>query len=62
MIKNKVKLLALDLDGTVLTSNNTLSDEVKAAIQRAIDAGIEVVAASGRPFCSMPKEILSMEN
>lgn len=61
MIKNKVKLLALDLDGTVLTSNNTLSDEVKAAIQRAIDAGIEVVAASGRPFCSMPKEILSMD-
>ena len=31
----KIKLLALDLDGTVLRSNNTLSDKVKSAIESA---------------------------
>ena len=57
---NKIKLLALDLDGTVLRSNNTLSDKVKSAIESANYSGITIVAASGRPFSSMPKEILDM--
>lgn len=57
---NKIKLLALDLDGTVLRSNNTLSDKVKSAIESAYNSGITIVAASGRPFSSMPKEILDM--
>ena len=57
---NKIKLLALDLDGTVLRSNNTLSGKVKSAIESAYNSGITVAAASGRPFSSMPKEILYM--
>lgn len=61
MIKNDVRLLALDLDGTVLRSNNTLADEVKASVEAAIAHGIEVVVASGRPYISMPKEILAIE-
>jgi Cof subfamily protein (haloacid dehalogenase superfamily) len=56
----KIKLLALDLDGTVLRSNNTLSDKVKSAIESANYSGITIAAASGRPFSSMPKEILDM--
>ena len=57
---NKIKLLALDLDGTVLRSNNTLSDKVKSAIESAYNSGITIAAASGRPFSSMPMEILDM--
>lgn len=57
---NKIKLLALDLDGTVLRSNNTLSDKVKSSIESAYNSGIIIVAASGRPFASMPKAILDM--
>lgn len=57
---NKINLLALDLDGTALRSNNTLSRNVKNAIERAYNSGITVAAASGRPFSSMPKEILDM--
>ena len=49
----KIKLLSLDLDGTTLRSDNTLSPKVKSAIETAIKNGIEVVAASGRPFGSM---------
>lgn len=59
-VKN-IKLLALDLDGTTLKSNNTLSDTVKNSIETAIKSGVEVVAASGRPYGSMPESILSIE-
>ena len=57
----KIKLLALDLDGTTLRSDNTLSPSVKRAITTAIENGIEVVAASGRPYGSMPKSVLEIE-
>ena len=57
---NDIKLLALDLDGTALKSNNSLSTVVKKAIKRASENGITVVAASGRPYGSMPDYILNM--
>ena len=56
----RIKLIALDLDGTALRSNNTLSPEVAAAIERAADRGVEIIAASGRPYGSMPKEVLGL--
>ncbi len=61
MIKEKIKLLALDLDGTTLRSDSTLSDRVKRSLETAIQSGIEVVAASGRPYASMPESILSID-
>lgn len=61
MNNKEIRLLALDLDGTTLRSNNTLSPVVKAAIERAIASGIEVVAASGRPCGSMPESVLSID-
>ena len=61
MNSKDIKLIALDLDGTVLTDNNTLSDRVKRSLEKAIQSGIEVVAASGRPYGSMPKNVLEIE-
>ena len=61
MKSKEIKLIALDLDGTVLTDNNTLSDKVKRSLERAIQSGIEVVAASGRPYGSMPKNVLGIK-
>jgi len=61
MTNKKIQLLALDLDGTVLTSANTLDFCVKKAIENAVEAGMEIVVASGRPFCSMPGDILSID-
>lgn len=57
----KIKLLALDLDGTVLTSENRLPDPVRESLKKAIAEGIVLVAASGRPYGSMPKSILGLE-
>lgn len=57
----KIKLLSLDLDGTTLRSDNTLSPKVRSAIETAIKNGIEVVVASGRPFGSMHKDVLKID-
>ncbi len=41
-------LIALDIDGTVLHEDGTLSDAVVKAVTRARDAGHEVMLATGR--------------
>ena len=41
-------LVALDIDGTVLHEDGTLSSDVIAAVQKARDAGHEVTLATGR--------------
>ncbi|MFA1822212.1 Cof-type HAD-IIB family hydrolase [Virgibacillus oceani] len=45
-----MKLIASDLDGTLLDENGLVSEENAAAIKKAIDHGIEVVIATGRSF------------
>ncbi len=44
----KYKLLALDIDGTLLNSKSALTDRTKAAILRATEGGLNVVLATGR--------------
>ena len=44
-----VKLLATDLDGTLLRSDGTVSDRTRAALAAAKAAGLLVVFVSGRP-------------
>ena len=47
-----VKLIASDLDGTLFGADHTLSERTIAAIRSAHEAGIRVVAATGRSFTS----------
>ena len=44
------KLLAVDIDGTMLRSDGSLSPRVRAAMERAVASGIHVVPATGRPM------------
>ena len=44
-----IKLLAIDLDGTLLNNNHTISSENLKAIRIAQDNGIKVIIATGRP-------------
>jgi len=50
-----IKLIALDLDDTTLSTGGILTDFNRAALLRAIECGIEVVVASGRNYTSLPK-------
>ena len=47
------KLVAIDLDGTLLNSYGEVSENTKEEIKKAIENGIEVVLASGRPISSV---------
>lgn len=43
-----IKLIALDLDGTLLTSQKTIDEETKKRLFMAQDRGISIVIATGR--------------
>lgn len=45
-----VKLIAIDIDGTLLNTDRKVTKEVKTAIRDAKQAGIQVVLCTGRPF------------
>ena len=47
---SKIKLLALDLDGTLLTHDKQISSENKVAIKQAQAVGVHVVITTGRPL------------
>jgi 5-amino-6-(5-phospho-D-ribitylamino)uracil phosphatase len=47
---SKYKLLALDMDGTVLDDDQRISKENADAIRSACDAGIKVIFSTGRAF------------
>lgn len=55
----KLKCIALDLDDTLITNNQPLSEKTKKILEQAADQGIQIVIASGRAFSSLPQEILS---
>ena len=57
----KITCIALDLDGTTLNPQGRLGRRNREAIERALDAGIQVVAASGRSLDSLPKDILEIK-
>ena len=46
----KYDLIAIDIDGTLISRNQTLSDHVFKAIQRVKKAGKKIVLCTGRPF------------
>ena len=54
---HKIGIIALDLDGTLLNSNKELSAGNLAALQRAANAGIEIVPTTGRFYGGMPAVI-----
>jgi Cof subfamily protein (haloacid dehalogenase superfamily) len=45
-----IRLLALDIDGTILDSHGRIPEANREAIARAIDAGVEVALATGRRY------------
>lgn len=50
---DSIKILFTDMDGTLLLNNSTVSDEMKAALDRLIRNGHKLVLTSGRPLDSI---------
>ena len=59
-MKQKIGIIALDLDGTLLDSNKKLSEKNYAALQKAAEAGIEIVPTTGRFYGALPESIKNL--
>ena len=59
MTDREIKLIAFDLDGTLLTDRKELTLRARRAIGKAIEKGVTILAATGRPMTAMPPEILN---
>ena len=52
-----IKLIASDLDGTLLTTSKELSPETQRALNEAVKKGIHIVPATGRSYQAVPDMI-----
>ncbi|GLB60656.1 Cof-type HAD-IIB family hydrolase [Cytobacillus sp. NCCP-133] len=57
----QIKLIALDMDGTLLNSNGEIPEENRKAIREAKDKGIEVILSTGRSRLTARDHVDSLE-
>ena len=50
-------MIGLDLDGTLLNEKKEISSYSRDVIKRALDAGVIVLVATGRPWMGIPEEL-----
>jgi Cof subfamily protein (haloacid dehalogenase superfamily) len=55
------KLIALDMDGTLLREDKTISKETHKAIQRAKAKGVKVVLTTGRPIDGVKRYLKELD-
>ena len=58
---NTIKLIAFDLDGTLLNSQKELLPEVFNELVRAKNSGVELVPVTGRFWDAVPENVRSLE-
>lgn len=56
-----IRLVALDLDGTLLNPQNRVSDEDAAAVREAVARGVQVVLATSRWHSAARRTALALE-
>ncbi|MCI1982139.1 MAG: Cof-type HAD-IIB family hydrolase [Oscillospiraceae bacterium] len=55
-----IKLIAVDMDGTALKSDGTVSKRTMMAMQKAVERGIFLIPATGRVAKMLPQEPISI--
>ena len=55
-----VKLIASDLDGTLLRNDKSISEETGKALEKAREAGIYFVPSTGRALEAVPVEVMAL--
>lgn len=58
-MKQKLSLVALDLDGTLFNQESRISKTDQDTIKEITSSGIEAAIATGRPYAGLPVELLS---
>ena len=54
---SKIKLVAMDMDGTALNSNHVLSPRTIAAVKAVYSKGIKVIFATGRMLNAVTRHL-----
>lgn len=49
-----IKLVALDMDGTLYNDKLEITEANRKAIKAALAAGVHVIISTGRPYCALP--------
>lgn len=55
------KLIALDMDGTLLNSEKQITDRTKKAISKARAQGVKIVLATGRPIAGIKPSLEELD-
>lgn len=58
-MEHNIKMIGLDLDGTLLTDKKELTPRTREALVKAIQSGVTVLVATGRPWMGVPEELRS---
>lgn len=56
-----IKMIGLDLDGTLFDPQKRLTERTRSVLRQAIEAGIVIVPATGRPRVGVPKVLTQMQ-
>ena len=54
----KVRLIALDMDGTLFNNQGEISPKDRETLKKATESGVAVAVATGRAYSELPIEIL----
>ncbi len=55
------KLIAIDMDGTLLTKDHTISEYTKNTLKKVREKGVKVVLATGRPLDGLTRYLNDLE-
>lgn len=61
MIDSKIKMIALDMDGTLLNDDKDVTEYTRTILSKAISEGVVVLPCTGRPANAIPKVVTNME-
>lgn len=56
-----IKLVTIDVDGTLLNRNRVITDKVKQAIAQAKSIGVKIVVTTGRPYLGVVALLKELE-
>ncbi len=55
-----IRMLGLDLDGTLLTGKKTLTEGNRKALEEAARKGVHIVPVTGRPLSGIPAQVFEL--
>lgn len=58
--RKKIRMIGIDLDGTLLTGDKELTQPSREVLLECIRAGIHVVPVTGRPLTGVPRVVLGI--